>query len=103
MRPRAHARLIFGPRRWLGAANVDVAKVRGQLRQQTLYVGAAFVPELQSMGGRRVPQVMQSGLIAGAIVTQHVGVYPQPAERVLRRTTRETIACASDEQWRIRI
>jgi len=81
---------------------MNVAKIGGQLRQQTLYVGAAFVPILQTMRSRCVPQIMQSGLIAGTILTQYIGVYPQPAERVLR-PTRETIACASDEQWRIRI
>ena len=81
----------------LGAGNVHVTKVRGQLREQTLYIGAALVPELHSMRGRGMPQVMESGLIAGAIVAQHVSVYPQPAERVLGRGARETMACAPHE------
>jgi hypothetical protein len=48
-----------------------------------------------------VPQVMESGLITGAIVAQHVSVYPQPAERVLGRGARETFAGTPDEYWSI--
>ena len=50
------------------------------------------------MSGRAMSKIMQPWLIAGSVMTQHVGTHPQPAESVLGRSTREAITRGSDEE-----
>jgi len=49
------------------AAN-ERAKVNGQLRQELLHILVLAIPSGKAMDGKGVPQIMETGLIAGSIV-----------------------------------
>ena len=60
-----------------------MAEISGKFRQQTLYIRAAAIPGNQSMNYARMPQVMQPGLIAGAV---HLRANPDMAMRYFTAT-----------------
>ena len=81
----------------LGPGNMNMPEKRGEARQETLDVLSFLVPLDKSMSRRRMPKIMQPRLKAGSVVTQHDGLYPQAAERVLGSGTAEPITGTPDK------
>jgi hypothetical protein len=59
---------------------MNVPKINGQLRQELLHILVLAIPSGEAMDGKGVPQIMETGLIAGSIVSPHCGFLAYPAE-----------------------
>ncbi len=87
----------------LRGREVDMAEISGKLRQQTLYIGAATIPGNQSMRYARMPQVMQPGLITGAVLTFNAGNNPQPPKSASNGGFAQHATVLEAEQWCIQV
>ena len=59
---------------------MNVPKVNGQLRQELLHILVLAIPSGKAMDGKGVPQIMETGLLAGSIVPPHRCFLAYPAE-----------------------
>jgi hypothetical protein len=59
---------------------MNVPKVNGQLGQEMLHILVLAIPRSEAMDGKGVPQIMETGLIAGSIVSPHSSFLAYPAE-----------------------
>jgi hypothetical protein len=59
---------------------MNVPKVNGQLRQESLHILVSAIPSGEAMDCKGVPQIMETGLIAGSIVSPHPSFLAYPAE-----------------------
>jgi hypothetical protein len=60
----------------LSADYIDVAKERGKLRQEPLYIRAISIPRNDSMDRSRMTKVVQSWLLTDVIVARDLGNEP---------------------------
>ena len=82
----------------LSGSDIDMAEVSRQLWQQALHIRYLAIPGDHTVDGGGVPQVMQSWLIAAAVMTQHAGPNSESAEEVLCRAARHRGGSACQEQ-----
>src|SRR6516164_9875508 len=82
----------------LGGSDIDMAEVSRQLWQQALHIRSLAIPGDHTVDGGGLPQVMQSWLIAAAVMTQHASPNSQLAEDVLCRVARHRGGSARQEQ-----
>src|ERR1035441_410350 len=51
----------------LGAGDVDMPQIDGEIDQQCLHIGSLAIPVDQAMSGHGVTQIVEPGLIAGSL------------------------------------
>ena len=64
---------------------VGVPEVNGEVVHQPLHVRPLPIPLRQPVDRERVPKVVQPRLVAGAVGTAHLGVFPESLECILQR------------------
>ena len=80
---------------------MDVPKVNGQLRQESLHILVSPVPSGDAMDGRGVSKIMETGLISGAIVSSNSSFLADPAECGLDRILFDPASSSGCEDGRV--
>jgi hypothetical protein len=78
----------------LGGADIDVSKIRCQLRQQFLDVRASAIPSDDSMDGRSVTNIVDAWLVSGGHLSPNPGGSADSAEQFVHTLVVQMNACA---------
>src|SRR5450631_1205261 len=77
----------------LGGPDIEVSKIRGQLRQQGLDICASAIPCDDSMDSRGVTNIVDARLIAGGLLSSYPGGFADSAKQFVHTLVVQMKTC----------